>query len=204
MSRCIGLGILLVCLTGLVQAEEMADINGLFKNSTKGVPFSMVLPKNMYAASGSTMSLYLENIIISRERGLYNLKVDSPLGSVVDNVWSLQATDAQVGKHDLAVKIFKKSDNSKVAEGTITLHVSPEKVKKEKSLTVLMIGDSLTAATVYPKEVSQFFSKDKSVAFTMLGTRKKGNGVAHEGYGGWRWESFASKYTDTPLFQREM
>jgi lysophospholipase L1-like esterase len=66
---------------------------------------------------------------------------------------------------------------------------------------VLVIGDSLTHATHYPNELARLMGKPGNPKFTLLGTHKPANakpGVAHEGYGGWRWETFLTMWQPLP------
>jgi lysophospholipase L1-like esterase len=61
----------------------------------------------------------------------------------------------------------------------------------------LIVGDSLTHATTYSNEIARLLSLPGNPNWIMLGTHKPPkavNGVAHEGYGGWTWQRFASHY----------
>lgn len=68
-----------------------------------------------------------------------------------------------------------------------------------------MIGDSLTAASIYPARVLEL-AKEDGFSLRLLGTRGPGaeggeplGEVRHEGYGGWTAERFATHYTGKAL-----
>ena len=62
------------------------------------------------------------------------------------------------------------------------------------------MGASQTAAVGYPERIFELMKAEKNVDFTMVGTNSGGyaapvpGGVAHEGYGGWGWNSFFTRY----------
>jgi lysophospholipase L1-like esterase len=69
---------------------------------------------------------------------------------------------------------------------------------------VLLVGDSLTAAGVYPDQLASLFAQPDNPKLHMLGTqtRKAAQStnphVAFEGYGGWSWKGFLSRYDLQP------
>jgi lysophospholipase L1-like esterase len=61
----------------------------------------------------------------------------------------------------------------------------------------LIVGDSLTHASLYPKELVRLFSLPGNPQLTLLGTHRPASaapGVVHEGYGGWTWARFNTQY----------
>jgi lysophospholipase L1-like esterase len=81
------------------------------------------------------------------------------------------------------------------------LRVAPRKAGEGRSLRLLIVGDSLTNATHYPNEMARLFRESGNPNWTMLGTHKPSNakpGVAHEGYGGWKWDTFLTKWEPQP------
>ena len=62
------------------------------------------------------------------------------------------------------------------------------------------MGASQTGAVGYPERLFELMKAEENVDFSMVGTNSGGyvdpvpGGVAHEGYGGWGWNSFFTKY----------
>jgi lysophospholipase L1-like esterase len=169
-----------------------------FRNNTipkTSIPFSLVLPKTTYGVPGIKSAIYLDNIIITKTPDKYSFTITPDMGKITGNVWTIIPTAAQVGKHLLHITVTEKSNKKNVAQGDISLNIAPATAGDGGDLNLLIIGDSLTGASQYPREVARLLAQDKNPKLTMLGTLKKGNGVAHEGYGGWTWKSFISKYT---------
>ncbi|MFP3905164.1 MAG: hypothetical protein ACLFWB_13040, partial [Armatimonadota bacterium] len=70
-----------------------------------------------------------------------------------------------------------------------------------KEISLLIVGDSLTNATYYPREVYNLMQGENNPILTMAGShagggKKPSDGVAHEGYGGWRWSTFCTRWGD--------
>jgi lysophospholipase L1-like esterase len=107
-------------------------------------------------------------------------------GDVGDHPWSIRANDAR---------------GRALGMGKCVLHVLPADAGAGKQLRLLIVGDSLTAATAYPNEIARLLAEPGNPAWTMLGTYRPstaGKGVAHEGYGGWTWQRFLSHYEPKP------
>ena len=67
----------------------------------------------------------------------------------------------------------------------------------KKNIRMLIVGDSLTAQTIYPNDIAILLSQPLNPSWVMLGTEKSDIaevGVLHEGYGGWTWNAFLTKY----------
>ncbi len=65
----------------------------------------------------------------------------------------------------------------------------------------MIIGDSLTHASAYPNEIARLLSQHDNPKWVMLGSHKPASaaeGVSHEGYGGWTWSRFVTKYEPNP------
>ncbi len=70
-----------------------------------------------------------------------------------------------------------------------------------KSISLLIVGDSLTHATAHPNELARLLSLPGNPTWKMLGTHVPASateGVRHEGYGGWTWSRFATHHEPNP------
>ncbi len=157
----------------------------------------LTLPPIVYATPDVQMSLYHDNLVLTETPEKYRFEITSDVGKNEALRWSVKPSDANVGDHSIEVKV--KDDSGTVLEsGRTTLRVSPRKSGEGKSLRLLIVGDSLTHATIYPNEIANLLSRPGNPKWTMLGTHHRASAlptVNHEGYGGWKWSDFLTKYT---------
>lgn len=159
-------------------------------------PFRLTLPPTVYAVPGVEMSLYFENTVLLAEGQKVAFEVECPLGKVETRRWTLTATEQQVGSVPLKLKV--KDESGKIAEeATTQVQVVPAEAGKGQDLTLLIVGDSLTHASTYPNEVARLLALPGNPQWKMIGTHKPAGaaaGVVHEGYGGWTWAAFHSRF----------
>lgn len=161
----------------------------------------LALPPVIYATPEVEMSIYHDNIVLTETPQDYRFEFTCDVGSNEAQRWTVMPADRDVGDHPIAIKI-KDASGKVLEQGKITLHVSPRTAGEGKPLRLLIVGDSLTHATVYPNEMANLLSRPGNPKWTMFGTHKPASakpGVAHEGYGGWAWATFLTKFTpETP------
>jgi prenyltransferase beta subunit len=163
-------------------------------------PLDLTLPAKFYAVPGLEMNIYFDNIILTQTPAAYRFDVTCKLGTVEKRRWTVTPTVNDVGNHDLTIKVFDANDKQLASDST-KLEVVAKNAGADKSISILIIGDSLTHATAYPNEIARLFALPENPRWKMLGTHKPknaGKGVAHEGYGGWTWQRFVSKYEPQP------
>lgn len=155
----------------------------------------MVLPADIYAVVGHETNVYFENIILVPNADTCLLDVECPRGRQDQNRWRFTPTAEDVGDHDLSVKVLD-GNNSVLAEGSTTVHVVPADAGAGQPFTLMCVGDSLTHASVYPQELWELFGGQ----LRLIGTHHPSDSlppeVVHEGYGGWRWETFCTRWTE--------
>ncbi|MBE2282623.1 MAG: SGNH/GDSL hydrolase family protein [Prosthecobacter sp.] len=157
----------------------------------------LTLPPVIYATPEVEMSIYHDNIVLTEMPQDYRFEFACDVGSNEAQRWTVKPTERDVGDHPIAITI-KDASGKVLEQGKITLHVSPRTAGEGKTLRLLIVGDSLTHATVYPNEIANLLSRPGNPKWTMLGTHKPASakpGVAHEGYGGWAWATFLTKFT---------
>ena len=158
--------------------------------------FRLTLPPTVYAVPGVEMSLYFENTVLVAEGQKVAFDVECPLGKVDARRWTLNATEQQVGSVPLKLKV--KDESGKVVDEAVTqVRVVSAEVGKGKDITLLIVGDSLTHASAYPNEIARLLALPGNPRWTMIGTHKPAGaaaGVVHEGYGGWTWAAFTSRF----------
>jgi lysophospholipase L1-like esterase len=161
----------------------------------------LTLPPTFYAVPGVEMNIYYDNIVLTETPEKYRFEVSCNLGSAEQDHWTVTPKDSDVGQHPLSVKVTD-ANGKDLGTANTTLHVSAaDSGSKRDTYRLLIIGDSLTNATIYSNEIARLLSTPGNPQWQMLGTHKPksaAKGVAHEGYGGWTWQRFVSKYEPHP------
>lgn len=158
------------------------------------------LPQEMYAVVDAEMNVYFDNIVLTETPEQLRFEVKCDVGRTKPRRWSLTADPADIGTHSLSVRV-SDADGTQLGQASTRLHVLPAGSGTRESVKLLIVGDSLTHATIYPNELARLLSRPGNPAWKMLGTHRPKNaieGVAHEGYGGWTWQRFVSKYEPNP------
>jgi lysophospholipase L1-like esterase len=177
---------LLACVPASVRCAEVTD----------ATPLRLTLPPTGYAVVGAEMNVFFDNVVLSEDPEKLTFVVTSDLGTTQKNRWTVTPTEAQAGRHSWQIEVLKEGKS--LAKKSMTWQVSTAKVKKPKEVSLLIVGDSLTNATLYPNELSKRLGESGLSKSTFLGTHVPGNalpGVAHEGYGGWTWHRFVTHYS---------
>lgn len=156
----------------------------------------LTLPPVVYATPGVAMSIYHDNVVLTQTPGAYRFEFHCPIGESEADRWTVTPVDRDAGEHPLALTV-KDAGGNVLAQGRTTVRVSPSAAGQGKTLRLLIVGDSLTSATEYPNEIARLLDRPGNPSWTMLGTHKPGSAllpVRHEGYGGWRWTDFLSRF----------
>jgi lysophospholipase L1-like esterase len=156
----------------------------------------LTLPPAWYGVPGVPISLYYDNIVLTETPENYRFDVTCDIGKSEARRWTVTPTERDAGDHALSVTV-KDAQGKKLGQGRLVLHVASRNAGESKNLRLLIIGDSLTNATLYPNEMARLLSEPGNPKWLMLGTHKPSSakpGVVHEGYGGWTWGSFLTRY----------
>ena len=101
--------------------------------------------------AGLPMSVYFDNIVLTQTPEQYRFEVRGMEGQSEARRWTVTPTDKDVGDHRLDV-IVKDSTGKELERAQTTLHISRRDAGSGKPLRLLIVGDSLTNATLYPNE----------------------------------------------------
>ena len=159
-----------------------------------------LLPQQIYAVAGLPLNVYFANAIRTQSLANVQVQVECPLGQSQPTFWTLNPQDEDVGEHPLQLEV-KDAQGNTLAQATTTLLVAPQNAGESTPLRLLLVGDSLTHASIYPNELSVLLNIPSNPALVMLGTHRPERAapeVAHEGYGGWTWQRFAEHYEPQP------
>jgi lysophospholipase L1-like esterase len=159
----------------------------------------LLLPPEIAAVPGRELSIYFDNLILApKALDRFMFDVDCAKGTQQEERYTWVPKPEETGVYPWALKIYDL-DGNLVAEGSTKLHVFPADAGAAKPVTLLIMGDSLTNANVYPTELYDLCVGDANPKVTLLGTNNPNTArpeVKHEGYGGWRAETFCTMWAD--------
>ncbi|MEZ6147017.1 MAG: hypothetical protein R3B91_16685 [Planctomycetaceae bacterium] len=188
LGRCFAFSILFLVF-GPAVADDVAESS-----------LRLTLPPTMNAVVGQEMGLYFDNIVLTQSPDELQFDVTCDIGTLSHNCWTVTPSADQVGLHEFTVSV-SDSHGVQQGQGALTLQVVPADARAGESVTLLIVGDSLTHATVYPNELARLLGGQGNPDWSMLGSHRPDSataGVAHEGYGGWTWQRFANHYEPDP------
>ena len=170
-------------------------------------PVCLTLPPAIYAVPGVEMNVFFGNAILAEAataKGL-TFKCECPIGSSRTDRWTLNASADQTGRHRFRLTVFDAA-GKRLESAESTVIVSPRKEGKGVNIKLMIIGDSLTHASHYPNEIARLLSQPDNPTWQMFGTHHPSRakvGVNHEGYGGWSWARFRTKFEPKRPFPRK-
>ncbi|MCC6443581.1 MAG: SGNH/GDSL hydrolase family protein [Armatimonadetes bacterium] len=162
----------------------------------RGNSCRLILPLQIQAVVGREMNLYFDNVVLAAsERGLL-FDVTCDKGAQQEERWTFTPQAGDTGSHPLRLDVYD-SANRLIASAETAVRVVPADAGAGREVTFLMIGDSLTHASVYPAEALALSQGPGNPKVTLVGTHSPLPGdpaVRHEGYGGWTFERFVTRY----------
>ncbi len=175
----------ILCMASLVSAEPGS--------------VRLLMPMEIYATPGVETNLYFENVVLVVNPANYIFDVDCGRGIQQSERWTYTPTAEEGGAYQLTLRVLNQ-DNAVVAEGVTTLIVTAASVAKDRPISLLLIGDSLTHALVYSQTLLDHCAQPDTPALSLVGSFTPNGDAAnrHEGYGGWTALRFATRYTDAP------
>lgn len=157
------------------------------------------LPDVFPLVVGDTFQLFWKGVLMVADPYKYHVKVECDIGKNYERFFEVTPLVGVVGEHLFTVTVYDDS-GFEVGSKTITLSVKNKADSPTATKNVLVVGDSLTAAGVYPAEVYRRLTSSlltespvgnglKNINF--IGSRST-NGVKHEGLSGWTFNQFNS------------
>ncbi len=166
--------------------EEAKPLEGALRN---------ILPTDIYAVPGVETNVYFETIVLHPHTELLLWDVDCDMGMQQNERWTCTPTEEEVGDHPLTIKVVSP-EMEVLHEARATVHVIDPAAGGGAPRTMLCVGASQTAASMYTERMIELFAADESVEMRFIGESGPGgeSGNRHEGYGGWTWEAFANRW----------
>jgi lysophospholipase L1-like esterase len=130
--------------------------------------------------------------------------VECAKGRQFEERWSFTPTADDAGEHPLSLEV-RDLDDRTIARGEAVVRVCKPDANADRPIALLAIGDSLTHGAIYTDELMKLFAEPGHPKFKLLGTHKipkAADGNVHEGIGGWRFETFVTKYEAQPQENR--
>ena len=158
----------------------------------------LLLPEKIYAVPGVETNIYFENIVRVINPANYIFEARSKKGRWDEKRWSFTPDDKDVGSFNVTINVI--GNHGILASKDVTVVVSPRNAGGNKKLSVLIVGDSLTAASSYPTRILNLFQNNGNSNLKLIGSHAGGGrkslpyGVVHEGYGGWKWATFNTRW----------
>lgn len=154
----------------------------------------LVLPPVIYATPEVECNLYFDNVILTTNVENYAFDLRCDLGLQMRERWAVTPTQENVGDHSVVVEVRDEA-NELVARGESVVRVELPPTKVAQPVTLLVVGDSLTEASIYPQQIVELANGGGTRWLELIGTRGPKNmpptgDVKHEGYSGWTANAF--------------
>lgn len=159
----------------------------------------LAMPPAIYATPGVEANLYVDNVVLVVNAANYVFDVNCEKGIQQSERWTYTPGVDEAGTYPLTLRVLDQS-NAVVAEGSSNVVVSAAAPLKDQAVSVLVVGDSLTHASIYTQSLLDFSAQPDTPAITLVGSHapKEDPANRHEGYGGWTAAKFATYYADAP------
>ena len=170
--------------------------------------YRLLLPPTIPALTGLETNIYFDNVYLALNPDNFLVDVIARRGKHQEHRWtftpSTEPEKRDIGDHVLSLEL-RNQENEVIGQATTKVQVRSREVSTDaKSQSLLIMGDSLTNASVYSGRIAELAKAD-GLPLRLIGTRGPGaeaqpgggdgSGNRHEGYGGWTAQRFATKYT---------
>lgn len=175
---------------GIASADDVAEADMLH----------LTLPPHIYAVPGLESSVYFDNVVLTQTPDAYRFEVDCAIGTSEDRRWTVVPKPSHIGQVPFSLRVLSR-DGQLLQTAESLLQVVPRTAGHNREIRILIVGDSLTHATIYPNELVRLLSQPDNPRWNLLGTHRPNGaatGVAHEGSGGWTWARFAFHHEPNP------
>lgn len=181
------------------ESAEPAIPEGDFSGAAR-----LILPPVIHALTGLETNVYFDAAFLLLNPADVAVDVISQKGRHQAERWTWTPPEDAVGDFPFKIEL-RDGFNAVVARASSKIHVTARQpVLSDKPVHVLMIGASMTQASVYPARVLEL-SKEDGFPLQLIGTRGRGKElgeVRHEGYGGWTARRFATSYVDPKSYDK--
>ena len=157
---------------------------------------SFFLPETIYAAPGVECNVYFSNILESFTPNRYAFEAICEKGAAQVGRWFWTPAPEDAGK-TVSLIIRAWNDEESVACVTTRVQVAraPASGAESRKVTFALLAASLTNSR-YQDQIKKDMLEHGYPLFTPVGSKKPKDeqGAAHDGYGGFTFESFLTRY----------
>ncbi|MBR2373754.1 MAG: SGNH/GDSL hydrolase family protein [Lentisphaeria bacterium] len=162
-------------------------------------PFlKMALPEVIYAVPGIETNIYFENVIDSATPEAYVFEVRCKAGAQKQYRWHWTPDEKDAGKtFDFELRLF--NDLGLVLSGKSKIVVARKAPDMKKKITLALLAAS-GANSGYPGHLLKVMREAGFSGYTPVGSHSGAGkkvvpgGVAHDGYGGFAWNTFLTRW----------
>ncbi len=166
------------------------------KKTVVSNPIRLCLPPVIYAVAGDEANVYFDNVMLVINPRNYAIDVKCPIGRQQVERWTCLPAAKQAGEYPFELTVYDQQ-NRVVAKAKSKVKVVPADAGAGREVSLLVIGDSLTHASVTTKHLLEIFARKGNPKFSLVGSfhpRDPSGKNRHEGYGGWTAARFATRY----------
>ena len=156
------------------------------------------LPEIVYAAPGIECNIYFENVVDTASLRNYAVEVRCPRGAQGEHRWYWMPKAEDAGQSfGLELRLF--NDDGMVLSSTCKVVVAAKAAEPQKKFTLALLADS-GVGCAYPEHLLNVMREHGFTGYTPVGSHDgRGNpvppgGAAHDGYGGYAWGSFLTRW----------
>ena len=150
----------------------------------------LLIPEKIYAVPGVETNVYFDNVVTVINPANYAFDVDCKKGRNDLKRWRFTPGKNDVGTYKWSIRVINM--DGVVAQAESELIVLPFDAGAKKKLTLFMVGASQTSAGHYADRIVELLNRPGNPEFKTIGS--KGRIGRHEGYGGWHWKSFLTRW----------
>ena len=174
----------------VTHAERSLDVPGAIR---------LVLPPVLHAVEGLETNIYFDNVVLTPNPRDFVFDVTCSRGQQQAERWTYVPGPNEAGDCEFRLDL-RDAENAIIAHGRTTLRVVARDAGAGRPVSMLIVGDSLTHASVYPQHLVGLCEKPGNPSLNLVGSfipRSEWPKIRHEGYGGWTAQRFTTHYTGT-------
>jgi len=157
----------------------------------------LLLPPVISCVPGVEADVYFDNATLVVNPANYVFDVTCDKGAQQAERWTFTPAAEDAGEYPFTLEI-RDQTNAVIATARSTVKVVPANAGAGAPVSALLIGDSLTHASVYSARLLELCAGPGNPKLTLVGSHVPNADTPenrHEGYGGWTANRFATQYT---------
>jgi len=157
----------------------------------------LLLPEVIHAVPGIEANVYFDNVVLVLDPTDYAFDVTCAKGIQQTERWTYTPSPEDVGAYAFVLDVRNQA-NQVIAHAESRIEVVDPATGKDQTVSLLLVGDSLTHASVYSQHLLDLCAEANAPTLRLVGSHVPNEAAPanrHEGYGGWTAARFATHYT---------